>query len=106
MVSNAPQRILLINDESQLQGRLEEYCAQFRGGPWILTCTADAAKGLSLLQSGRFVVCLLDFQLDGGKGEELLRTAGGNDCPTPVIFLLNDAREEAVEAAMEAGAMD
>ena len=106
MVSNVPQRILLITDEPQLQGRLEEYCAQFRGGPWILTCTTDAAKGLSLLQSGRFLVCLLDFQLDGGKGEELLRTAGGNDCPTPVIFLLNDAQEEPIEAAMEAGAMD
>jgi two-component system cell cycle response regulator len=100
------QKILLIANDAQLHRLVEDYCARFRGGPWVLDWTEDPAKGLKLLQSGRYAVCLLDSQLGGTSGLDLLRTAGGNDCPTPVVFLAADASDEINEAAMEVGAMD
>ncbi len=107
MVTASPAlRILLLTADPLLPGRMEEYGAKFRGGAWTVQATEDPVKGLGLLQSGRFVVCVIDHEVGGGKGLEFLRSAGGNDCLVPVIFLLPSADEDTIEAAMEAGAMD
>lgn len=107
MVTATPaQRILLLTTDPQLPGRIEEYCRQFRGGAWTVQMAPDPVKGLGLLQSGRFLVCVVDQEGADGKGLDFLRSAGGNDCPVPVIFLLPGADEDLIEEVMEAGAMD
>lgn len=103
---NTPQKILLIDDDSltgQLVGML---VAAFRGESYTLDHVMEAGVGLERLMSGAYALCLLDYQLGSGNGLEILRAAKAQQCPTPVIMLTGDSREETDLAAMEGGAAD
>ena len=56
--------------------------------------------------SGQYALCLLDYRLGDGDGLQMLREAKGRKCPTPIILLTGDTREETDLAAMEGGAAD
>lgn len=103
---NNPKKILLIDDDplvAQLIGMLIE---KFRGEAFALEHAADYAGGLQRLLTGSFALCLLDYRLGSGDGLELLREAKARLCPTPIILLTGDTREETDLAAMEGGAAD
>ena len=98
--------LLLIDDDplvAQLMGMLVE---KFSGEPFALEHASDYASGLQRLLTGTFALCLLDYRLGTGDGLELLREAKAKQCPTPVILLTGDTREETDLAAMESGAAD
>jgi len=100
------KKILLIDDDplvAQLMGMLVE---KFSGEPYVLEHAADYAGGLSRLLVGSYALCLLDYRLGTGDGLELLREAKAKKCPTPIILLTGDTREETDLAAMEGGAAD
>ena len=102
---NLPKKILLIDDDplvAQLMGMLVEKFSE----PYALEPVADYAGGLQRLLSGDYALCLLDYRLGTGDGLELLREAKAKQCPTPVILLTGDTREETDLAAMEGGAAD
>jgi CheY-like chemotaxis protein len=103
---NTMKKILLIDDDplvAQLIGMLVE---KFSGEPYALEHAADYAGGLQRLLSGGYALCLLDYRLGTGDGLELLREAKAKQCPTPIILLTGDTREETDLAAMEGGAAD
>jgi DNA-binding response OmpR family regulator len=103
---NNPKKILLIDDDplvAQLIGMLVE---KFRGEPFVVEHAADYAGGLQRLLEGTYALCLLDYRLGTGDGLELLREAKAKECPTPIILLTGDTREETDLAAMEGGAAD
>ena len=103
---NNPRKILLIDDEpliGQLIGMLVE---KFRGEKFSLEHVADYAEGLQRLLGGSYALCLLDYHLGSGDGLQLLREAKARSCPTPIILLTGDAREETDLAAMDGGAAD
>jgi DNA-binding response OmpR family regulator len=103
---NNPRRILLIDDDplvAQLIGMLVE---KFQGEPFQVEHAADYAGGLQRLLAGTYALCLLDYRLGTGDGLELLREAKAKECPTPIILLTGDTREETDLAAMEGGAAD
>ena len=103
---NDSKTLLLIDDDplvAQLVGMLVE---KFRGEPFALEHVADYAGGLEQLLTGAYALCLLDYRLGDGDGLGLLREAKARHCPTPVILLTGDTREETDLAAMENGAAD
>jgi len=103
---NPTRKLLLIDDDplvAQLIGMLVE---KFRGDPFTVEHAADYAGGLERLLSGAYALCLLDYRLGTSDGLELLREAKARQCPTPIILLTGDTREETDLAAMESGAAD
>lgn len=74
--------------------------------PFVLEHVANYAGGLEKLLTGSYALCLLDYRLGDGDGLQLLREAKAKLCPTPVILLTGDTREETDLAAMEGGAAD
>lgn len=102
---NPSKKILLIDDDplvAQLMGMLVEKFTE----PYALEHAADYAGGLQKLLTGTYALCLLDYRLGDGDGLQLLREAKAKLCPTPVILLTGDTREETDLAAMEGGAAD
>ena len=102
---NSPKKILLIDDDplvAQLMTMLVEKFSE----PYALEHAADYAGGLQKLLTGSYALCLLDYRLGDGDGLQLLREAKAKLCPTPVILLTGDTREETDLAAMESGAAD
>ena len=100
------KKILLIDDDplvAQLMGMLVE---KFTREPFALEHVPDYAGGLQRLLTGKYALCLLDYRLGTGDGLELLREAKAKSCPTPIILLTGDTREETDLAAMESGAAD
>ena len=103
---NSAKKILLIDDDplvAQLIGMLIE---KFSDETFSLEHASDYAGGLAQLLTGHYALCLLDYRLGTGDGLELLREAKAQQCPTPVILLTGDTREETDLAAMESGAAD
>jgi DNA-binding response OmpR family regulator len=102
---NHSRKILLIDDDplvAQLMGMLVDKFTE----PFALEHAADYAGGLQKLLTGSYELCLLDYRLGDGDGLQLLREAKAKLCPTPVILLTGDTREETDLAAMEGGAAD
>lgn len=79
---------------------------KFQGDKFALEHAANYAGGLEKLLTGAYALCLLDYRLGDGDGLQLLAEAKAKDCPTPVILLTGDTREETDLAAMEGGAAD
>ena len=101
-----PTRLLLIDDDRLQHLLVRQMTVGFTGGPFELEVAATYEAGLKELISGRYAVCLLDYQLGERDGLELLREAKAARCETPVIMLTSDSRDEVDLAAMEAGASD
>ena len=103
---NPSQKILLIDDDPLVAQLMTMLVEKFTGEHYDLEHVADYAGGLQKLLTGSYALCLLDYRLGTGDGLQLLREAKAQLCPTPVILLTGDTREETDDAAMESGAAD
>jgi CheY-like chemotaxis protein len=103
---NPSQKILLIDDDPLVAQLIGMLVPTFRGGTYTLDHATDYAGGLARLLQGSYALCLLDYRLGDGDGLQLLREAKARQCPTPIILLTGDTREEIDLAAMEGGAAD
>src|SRR5580704_17098921 len=54
---------------------------------WRVEEAADSAAALEALQSGRFDVALLDINMPGVGGLEVLTTAREQGSPTPIVVI-------------------
>ncbi len=99
-------KILLIDDDPLVAQLIGMLVGAFRGTAYTLEHAPDYAGGLERLLTGNYALCLLDYRLGDGDGLELLRNAKARECPTPIILLTGDSREEIDLAAMESGAAD
>lgn len=101
-----PRKILLIDDD-RLQHRLTQaHFGAFQGEGFGLEWAPTYEEGLARLLTGEHAACLLDYQLGGRDGLELIREAAARGCATPIIFLTAESAERVDLAAMEAGALD
>jgi DNA-binding response OmpR family regulator len=96
----------LIDDDPLVAQLIGMLVGKFRGAAYVLEHARDYAGGLQRLLTGAHALCLLDYRLGDGDGLQLLREAKAQQCPTPIILLTGDNREEVDLAAMENGAAD
>jgi diguanylate cyclase (GGDEF)-like protein len=102
-----PGRKILVVEDDPLQFRLtERLLSNARMARFEVDWASTFDDGLRLLLTGSYEACLLDMQLGGRDGLELLQAARGENCHTPVIFLTAHTCEKIDEAAMQAGASD
>jgi diguanylate cyclase (GGDEF)-like protein len=80
--------------------------AAFRRSRYALEFVSTYEDGLARLVDGGYAACLLDDQLGGRDGLELLREAHAANPATPVIVMASAGAEDADLAASEAGAID
>jgi DNA-binding response OmpR family regulator len=100
------QKILLIDDDPLVAQLIGMFVGTFRTASYDLDHSPDYTGGLQRLLTGGYALCLLDYRLGEGDGLQLLREAKSKQCPTPIILLTGDTREETDLAAMEGGAAD
>jgi two-component system cell cycle response regulator len=105
-MSGTLPRILLIDDD-RLQHRMaEEHFKRFKAARFALDWASTYEEGLARLLSGDYAACLLDYQLGGKDGLELIREAVAKGCQTPIVFLTAEQSEHIDIQAMNAGALD
>jgi DNA-binding response OmpR family regulator len=103
---SSPQKILLIDDDPLVAQLVGMIVGAFRETSYTLEHSPDYSGGLQRLLSNSYALCLLDYRLGEGDGLQLLHEAKSKHCPTPIILLTGDNREETDLAAMEGGASD
>src|SRR5689334_7920252 len=104
-MQNRRYRVLVVEDK-------EPDYNQIRGLFALGTLNVDVAwaftyyDGLEELGRGEYDVCLVDDDLDGFQGVELLKEAAEMDCSTSFIMLMDDEDASTAQDALDAGAAD
>ncbi|WP_319778181.1 response regulator [Maridesulfovibrio sp.] len=96
-------RILLIDDEEGFSSVLAKRLS--RRGVEVVTA-ADGAAGLLRLEIELFQVVILDMQMPGMNGLQVLKTIKNRHPNVEVILLTGNADMDSALASMNAGAFD
>jgi diguanylate cyclase (GGDEF)-like protein len=99
-------RVLLVEDDEDDYLLSRDLLAEGYGGRFSLMWSPSWAEGLVQLTGGHHDVALLDFNLGGQTGIDLLREATARGCRIPVIMLTGQSDRETDLEAMHAGAAD
>jgi signal transduction histidine kinase len=110
-VNETPLEVLLIDDDEDYFVLIEDLLSEINGQKYTLNWVPNFQSGLSALcRNGTyekvFDVCLLDYNLGGPTGLELLRKAIAEGCKTPIIMLTAQGDHEIDVEAMRIGAAD
>ncbi len=81
------KRILIIEDDKSIS-EIERYYLEMSG--YGVECAFDGETGLTMLQSGKFDLCILDIMLPKMDGFEILKRAQEKEIPIIVV----SARDE------------
>ncbi len=100
---NEHREILVIDDCKNI--RLTIQTALETDG-WEVSCAADGEEGFALLETGRFRVALLDLQLPGMDGIEVLRRIRKTDPGIAFIIITAYGTVSNSVEAMKLGAID
>ena len=103
---NDAVRILLVEDDEDDYLLTRDLLSEGYGVRFAMVWARTWKDGLFQLTEGRHDVALLDHNLGGKTGIELLRTASARGCRIPVIMLTGQADRETDLQAMHAGAAD
>jgi signal transduction histidine kinase len=102
---NDSLRILLVDDDQV--DRMAVRRALRRAGVQAEVEESDSVDGaIEALRTGSFDCVLLDYQLPGGDGLRVVRTARGNGMTLPIIVLTGQGDDEVAVKLMKAGASD
>ena len=110
-MNETPLKVLLIDDDEDYFVLIEDLLSEINGQKYTLNWVPNFQSGLSALcRNGTyekvFDVCLLDYNLGGPTGLELLRKAIAEGCKTPIIMLTAQGDHEIDVEAMRIGAAD
>ncbi len=103
--------VLLIDDDEDYYVLIEDLLSEVEGQKYSLTWLPTFQAGLNALcpngqGQNNFDVCLLDYNLGGPTGLELLWSALDMGCKTPIIMLTAHGDHEIDVEAMQIGAAD
>ena len=101
MLSNPQSRVLCVDDDEDAREMLSEL---LKGSLIETRAVGTAAQALSLIQTERFDLYMLESWLPDLDGVELCRRMRALDAHTPVLFYSGAAYEDDKKRAIEAGA--
>ncbi len=96
-------RLLLVDDDPDLRDALSDRLQLMK---LDVTCASDGEEALKLLRRQRFPLTLLDLQLPGQSGLEVLQTLQREGIETTVVVITARGTLEKAVEAMRAGAYD
>jgi len=99
-------RLLLIEDDEDDFILARDLLDDVRTTRYAIEWADNYDDGLTRLRTLHPDVCLLDFNLDGRTGLDLLHEALARGCDVPIIFLTGQAGREFDVEAMRSGAAD
>jgi len=99
----AKGQILFVDDDADIRFMLTTFLGL---SGYVVTAAGTLADGLSLAQSGRFDLYLLDNLLADGTGLELCQRLREFDPRTPILFYSGDAEGSARQQALSVGAQE
>jgi signal transduction histidine kinase len=100
-----PLRVLLVDDDDVDRLAVKRLMRQTRFDASVEE-RSDRAAALAALTPGKFDCILLDYNLPGGDGIEILSELRAKGQTLPVIALTGQGDEEVAVALMKAGAVD
>ncbi|QDU98723.1 hybrid sensor histidine kinase/response regulator [Lignipirellula cremea] len=106
MSDNGPIRVLLIDDDRHNFIITREMLQEIEGAQFELEWVASYEEGLQEVRRGGRDVYLVDHDLNGKRGVDLIRQAADFGVDAPMIVLTNRTDRRVDLAAMQAGAAD
>lgn len=106
-----PIKVLLIDDDEDYQFLIEDLLSEVVGQDYSLGWIPTFEEGIDALcnekiEGESYDVCLLDYNLGGPNGLELLRSVTEQGCETPIIMLTSQGDHTIDLEAMRIGAAD
>lgn len=99
-------RVLVVEDDPDDFVLTKEYLQEARRIRFVPIHVSQAARAVSAMMEEAHDVCLLDYQLGGYDGVEILRQARQLGYVKPAIMLTGLGEDELAEIALSAGASD
>jgi two-component system response regulator AtoC len=96
-------QVLLVDDDESLREALTH---ELEDTGFVVTATPDADRALGTLDNGSFDVAILDLNLPGMSGEELLKELKERSPSTEVIILTGHGTVENAVRTLKEGAYD
>jgi CheY-like chemotaxis protein len=96
-----PSRVLIVDDEPSIAALLGEYVGLLHAAVEI---AANGAAAIAAVVRARPDLVLLDMNMPGMSGLEVLRRLRALDATIPVILITATADDSAVAEALKAGA--
>jgi signal transduction histidine kinase len=101
-----PIRVLLVDDDEDYYVLTRALLSDIDDQAYELEWKLTYAEALAALQHGAYDVCLVDYQLGGRNGLEVLEAVRERGDQTPLIMLTGHGDRLVDRAAMAAGAAD
>ena len=95
--------ILYIEDDEGLARLLQKYLQ--RCG-YAVDIASDGEEGLTMLETGRYNIFIVDYNLPGFGGLDVIRSLASRENPLPGIMVTGDGNELVAVEAMKLGATD
>ncbi|MBI5657940.1 MAG: PAS domain S-box protein [Geobacter sp.] len=99
-------KVLLIDDDEDDYVITREFLAASRWGSFELEWVSGFEVGRETMLRKSHDICLLDYNLRGRNGIELIKEAKGAGCQAPIIVLTGINNREIDLEAMQSGAVD
>ncbi|MHC9085883.1 response regulator [Luteimonas sp. RIT-PG2_3] len=97
--------VLIVEDDASAQQRLTRLMTDVAGEDAVIEVVADLASAHARLASSTFVLALVDMQLPDGNGVDLIAWMKRHSPATQAVIVSAWAEEEAILAAIRAGAI-
>lgn len=105
-LEGGPLFILLVDDDRSFVEMLAKEFSHELGHRTSIATSGEEMKRLLQQHAGRFHVVLLDYDMPGTNGLEVLRWMQQHQITTPVVMLTGAGTEEVAVEAMKLGAYD
>lgn len=103
MVKNVEESILVIDDDVVIHNLIEE---ALNDESYSVTCAQSGQEAINLMKVEEFSVCLLDLEMPGMNGLEVLNWINSNNKKIKVVFMTETRDIDTIRKVQKLGATD